>query len=614
MIRPIAALLVSGLLTMGGPLLAADPAPVHGIAMHGTPKYPADFKHLDYMNPEAPKGGDVRFASIGTFDSLNPFILRGVPAVGLTGLFDTLLKSSEDEAFSAYGLLVETLEVPDDRSWVIFNLRPQARFQDGTPVTAEDVVWTFETLRTKGRPSYRAYYADVMKAEALEPLRVKFTFKPGVNRELPIIIGQMSVLSKAYYQKANFEQTSLEAPLGSGPYKVSRVEPGRSITYARDPNYWGKDLPINRGRANFGTMRYDYYRDATVAVEALKAGQYDFRLENSAKNWSTEYDELPAVKSGALVKKEVPNEMPNGMQGFAFNLRRPIFQDVRVRKAIIEAFDFEWSNKTLFYGLYARTGSYWSNSELAARGLPMGEELSLLEPFRQDLPPELFTTEYKPPVTDGSGNLRDNIRVSLRLLREAGWEVKNNKLIETATGKQMEFEILLESPLFERIALPFIRNLERLGMVVKLRTIDPSQYQPRLDNFDYDMTVVVFGQSLSPGNEQREYFGSASADVPGSRNLIGIKNKVIDALIDKVIAAPDRESLIQRTRALDRVLQWGHYVVPHFHSRVYRMVLWNQFGFPKTPPKYGVALDSWWIDPALQAALARRPAAGQGNP
>ena len=614
MLRPIAALLVSGLLTMGGPLFAADPKPVHGLAMHGAPKYPADFKHLDYMNPDAPKGGDVRFASIGTFDSLNPFILRGVPAVGLTGLFDTLLRSSEDEAFTAYGLLAETLEVPDDRSWVIFNLRPEARFHDGTSVTAEDVVWTFDTLRTKGRPSFRAYYADVEKAEALTPLRVKFTFKPGVNRELPLIIGQMSVLSKAYYQKVNFEQTSLEPPLGSGPYRVSRVEPGRSITYARDPNYWGKDLPINRGRSNFGTMRYDYYRDATVAVEALKAGQYDFRLENSAKNWSTEYDDLPALKSGALVKKEVRNEMPNGMQGFAFNLRRPIFQDVRVRKAIIEAFDFEWSNKTLFYGLYARTASYWSNSELAARGLPQGEELALLEQFRKDLPPELFTTEYKPPVTDGSGNLRDNIRTSLRLLREAGWEVKNNKLIETATGKQMEFEILLESPLFERIALPFIRNLERLGMVVKLRTIDPSQYQNRLDNFDYDMTVVAFGQSLSPGNEQREYFGSEAADIPGSRNVIGIKNKVIDALIDKVIAAPDRESLIQRTRALDRVLQWGHYVVPHFHSRVYRMVLWNQFGFPKTPPKYGVALDSWWIDPALQAALPRRPAAGQGNP
>ncbi|MFY7959333.1 MAG: extracellular solute-binding protein [Elsteraceae bacterium] len=614
MLRPIAALLVSGLLTMGGPLFAADPKPVHGLAMHGAPKYPADFKHLDYMNPDAPKGGDVRFASIGTFDSLNPFILRGVPAVGLTGLFDTLLRSSEDEAFTAYGLLAETLEVPDDRSWVIFNLRPEARFHDGTSVTAEDVVWTFDTLRTKGRPSFRAYYADVEKAEALTPLRVKFTFKPGVNRELPLIIGQMSVLSKAYYQKVNFEQTSLEPPLGSGPYKVSRVEPGRSITYARDPNYWGKDLPINRGRSNFGTMRYDYYRDATVAVEALKAGQYDFRLENSAKNWSTEYDDLPALKSGALVKKEVRNEMPNGMQGFAFNLRRPIFQDVRVRKAIIEAFDFEWSNKTLFYGLYARTASYWSNSELAARGLPRGEELELLEQFRKDLPPELFTTEYKPPVTDGSGNLRDNIRTSLRLLREAGWEVKNNKLIETATGKQMEFEILLESPLFERIALPFIRNLERLGIVVKLRTIDPSQYQNRLDNFDYDMTVVAFGQSLSPGNEQREYFGSEAADIPGSRNVIGIKNKVIDALIDKVIAAPDRESLIQRTRALDRVLQWGHYVVPHFHSRVYRMVLWNQFGFPKTPPKYGVALDSWWIDPALQAALPRRPAAGQGNP
>jgi microcin C transport system substrate-binding protein len=614
MIRPIAALLVSGLLTMGGPLSAADPAPVHGLAMHGAPKYPADFKHLDYMNPDAPKGGDVRFAAIGTFDSLNPFILRGVPAVALNGLFDTLLKSSDDEAFTAYGLLAETLEVPDDRSWVTFNLRPQARFHDGTPVTAEDVVWTFDTLRTKGRPSFRAYYADVAKVEALTPLRVKFTFKPGVNRELPLILGQMSVLSKAYYQKANFEQTSLEPPLGSGPYKVARVEPGRSITYVRDPNYWGRDLPINRGRSNFGTMRYDYYRDATVAVEALKAGQYDFRLENSAKNWSTEYDELPALKSGALVKKEVRNEMPNGMQGFAFNLRRPIFQDVRVRKAITEAFDFEWSNKTLFYGLYARTASYWSNSELAARGLPQGEELALLEPFRKDLPPELFTTEYNPPVTDGSGNLRDNIRASLRLLREAGWEVRNNKLIETATGKQMEFEILLESPLFERIALPFIRNLERLGMSVKLRTIDPSQYQTRLDNFDYDMTVVVFGQSLSPGNEQREYFGSEAADIQGSRNVIGIKSKVIDALIDQVIAAPDRESLIQRTRALDRVLQWGHYVVPHFHSRVYRMVLWNQFGFPKTPPKYGVALDSWWIDPALQAALPRRSAAGQGNP
>jgi microcin C transport system substrate-binding protein len=402
--------------------------------------------------------------------------------------------------------------------------------------------------------------------------------------------------------------------MGSGPYKVSKVDAGRSITYVRDPNYWGRDLPVNRGRSNFGTMRYDYYRDATVAVEALKAGQYDFRLENSAKNWSTEYDDVPALKSGALVKKEVANEMPNGMQGFAFNLRRPIFEDVRVRKAIIEAFDFEWSNKTLFYGLYARTASYWSNSELAARGLPRGEELALLEPFRSELPPELFTTEYKPPVTDGSGNLRDNIRTSLRLLKEADWEVKNNKLIEAATGKQMEFEILLESPLFERIALPFIRNLERLGMVVKLRTIDPSQYQTRLDNFDYDMTVVAFGQSLSPGNEQREYFGSEAADIAGSRNVIGIKNKVIDALIDKVIAAPDRESLIQRTRALDRVLQWGHYVVPHFHSRVYRMVLWNQFGFPKTPPKYGVALDSWWIDPALQAALPRRPAAGQANP
>ncbi len=606
----LASIALSTAMPVVAPAAAADPAPSHGLAMHGTPKYPADFKQFDYVNPDAPKGGDVRFASIGTFDSLNAFILRGVPAVGVTQLFDTLMKSSEDEAFTEYGLLAETLEVPEDRSWVIFNLRPQARFHDGGAVTAADVVWTFDTLRTKGRPSYRAYYADVEKAEALGPLRVKFSFKPGVNRELPLILGQMAVLSKAYYEKVNFEQTTLEPPIGSGPYKVAKVDAGRAITYARDPNYWGRDLPVNRGRNNFGTIRYDYYRDATVAVEALKAGQYDFRNENSAKNWSTEYDDAPALKSGALVKKELRNELPNGMQGFGFNLRRPIFQDPRVRRAITEAFDFEWSNKTLFYGLYTRTSSYWSNSELAARGLPQGAELALLEPFRAQLPPELFTTEYKPPVTDGSGTQRDNIRVSLRLLREAGWEVKNNKLIETSTGKQMEFEILLESPLFERIALPFIRNLERLGMVVKLRTIDPSQYQTRMDNYDYDMTVVLFGQSLSPGNEQREYFGSAAVDLPGGRNVLGIKNPVIDALVDKVIAAPDRESLIQRTRALDRVLQWGHYVVPHFHSRVFRLVYWNQFGQPETPPKYGVALDSWWVDLAKQAALPRRAPGG----
>jgi len=606
MIRSVAVLLLSGLLTTAGAAIAADPAPVHGLAMHGAPKYPADFKSFDYVNPDAPKGGDVRFAAIGNFDSLNAFILRGLPAAGIGQLFDTLLKSAEDEAFAAYGLLAESVEVPEDRSWVIFNIRPEARFHDGSPVTAEDVAWTFDTLRAKGRPNYRAYYADVDKAEVLGPLRVKFTFKPVLNRELPLILGQMAVLSKRYYEKVNFEQTTLEPPIGSGPYKVVKVDSGRSITYARDPNYWGRDLPVNRGRNNFGTLRYDYYRDATVAVEALKAGQYDYRFENSAKNWSTEYDDVPAVKSGALVKKELPNELPNGMQGFGFNLRRPMFQDPRVRRAITEAFDFEWANKTLFYGLYTRTASYWANSELSARGLPKGEELALLEPFRAQLPPEVFTAEYNPPVTDGTGNLRDNIRTSLRLLREAGWEVKNNKLIETASGKQMEFEILLESPLFERIALPFIRNLERLAMVVKVRTIDPSQYQTRIDNYDFDMTVLVFGQSLSPGNEQREYFGSASADVPGGRNLVGIKSPVIDALIEKVVTAPDREALIQRTRALDRVLQWGHYVVPHFHSRVYRLVYWDQFGLPAKPAKYGLAIDSWWIDPAKQAALPRR--------
>lgn len=590
----------------------AQHGPVHAVAMHGTPKYGPGFTHFDYTNPAAPKGGEVRLSAIGSYDSLNPFILRGTPAAGAGLLFDTLTVSSSDEAFSRYGLLAETMEIPDDRGAVTFTLRPQARFHDGSPVTAEDVHFSFETLRSQGHPRFRAYYADVEKVEILGPLKVKFIFKPGVNRELPLIVGELPIFSKAYYSKVPFDKTTLEAPLGSGPYRLDKTDPGRSVSYKLDTNYWGRDLPVNKGRYNFASLRYEYYRDSTVALEAFKAGDYDFRLENSALMWSTAY-EFPAVKDGHVVKAQIRNELPSGMQGFAFNQRKSLFQDPKVRQALGYMFDFEWSNKTLFYGLYTRSAAYWGNSELAARGLPSGTELELLKElaakFPDSVPATLFTAEYNPPVTDGSGNLRDNIRSALRLLREAGWEVKDTKLTEVKTGRVMAFEVLLNSPLFERITLPYKQNLERIGVTLSVRTVEPAQYQKRVESFDFDMIVDVFGASLSPGNELRDSLSSARADIEGSENVYGLKNPAVDALIDQVIAAPDRDSLIIRTRALDRLLQWSHLMVPHWHSRSYNTVYWNKFDQPATPPKYGLGMfDTWWIDPERHAKLPRQRA------
>jgi microcin C transport system substrate-binding protein len=594
-----------GMLPPAAPTRAEDIKPVHGIAMHGAPKYPADFQHFDYVDPDAPKGGDVRFGALGSFDSLNPFVLKGVPAAGVASTFDTLMTSADDEAFSYYGLIAESLEVPADRSWVIFNLRPAARFRDGSPLTAADVVWTFDTLREKGHPQFRAYYADIVKAEALGEHRVKFTFKPGSNRELPLILGQLPILSKAYYEKVPFDSTTTEPPLGSGPYKVSKVDLGRSITLERDPNYWARDLPVNRGRFNFGTIHYEYYRDRTVSFEAFKGGDLDFRVEGTAKDWATGYD-VPAVKSGQIVKEDLPDEMPKPMQAFAYNIRRPLFQDARVREALAYAFDFEWMNKNLFYGMYRRTTSYFFNSELAARGLPSADELKILEPLRAELPPEVFTAEYQPPTTDGSGNIRDNLRAGLRLLKEAGWEIRDNRLVDVKTGKPFEFDILSPEPSMERVALPFIRNLERFGITAHLRNIDDAQYEHRVEDFDFDMIIHSWAESLSPGNEQREFWGSASADQRGSRNVIGIKNPAIDKLIELIIAAPDRESLVTRTRALDRALLWGHYVIPQYGSTVHHVAYWNMFGRPKNLPKHGVAVETWWVDQSKLAALPGR--------
>ena len=441
--------------------------------------------------------------------------------------------------------------------------------------------------------------------EKVADRKVRFIFSGGENRELPLIVGQLPILPAHYWADRDFEKTTLEPPLGSGPYKISDFEQGRTITYARVSDYWGQDLPVNRGRNNFEMMRYDYYRDATVALQAFKAGEYDFREENSSKDWASAYD-IPAVQDGRIRKEEIPNEQPTGMQAFVYNTRRPFFQDRRVREALGYAFDFEWTNKNLFYGQYSRTQSYFSNSELASRGLPGPEEVKIIEPFRDKIPKEVFTTEFRLPVTDGRGNIRANLLRAMKLLTESGGFFKDRKLVDQNTNEPFEFEILLQQPSWERIALPFAKNLERLGIDARVRTVDAAQYEKRVEVFDFDMIVDVFSESLSPGNEQRDFWGSAAADQPGSRNTIGIKDPVVDALIDLVIAAPDRQSLVHRTRALDRALLWGYYVIPHWHISYFRVAYWNKFGRPAVAPKYALGFDTWWVDAQKEVALRNK--------
>ncbi|WP_207062132.1 extracellular solute-binding protein [Motiliproteus sp. SC1-56] len=588
-------LLALGLLPL---LLQAAPAPQHGIAMHGAPKYPADFHHLDYVNPGAPKGGTLRHWALGTFDSFNGFIIKGTAADGIGQVYDSLMYKSQDEPFSQYGLIAESLEVPEDRSWAIFNLREEARFSDGEPVLADDVIHTFKLLREQGNPFYRAYYAGITQIEALSPTRVKFHFGATDNRELPLIVGEVPILPKHYWEERDFTTPTLDPPVGSGPYRVSDFDPGRSVTYALRPDYWGKDLPVNRGRNNFGTIRYDYYRDSTVALEAFKAREYDFRQENSSKNWATGYTG-PMFESGDAVTEEIPHSNPTGMQAFIYNTRREIFSDPRVRRALAYAFDFEWTNRNIFYNAYTRTHSYFSNSEMAADVLPTPAEKAILEPIRNQVPAEVFNEVYRAPSTDGSGQNRQQLRQAMSILREAGWTVRDGAL-RNADGKPLEFELLLVQKEFERVVAPFIRNLERLGVKVTVRIVDVSQYINRLRAFDFDMVVYSYGQSTSPGNEQHEFWHSEMADQPGSRNLIGIKNPAVDYLVQQVIAAPDREQLVLRTRALDRVLQWNHYVIPQFHISSYRVAYWNIFERPEKRPDYSLGLDTWWLNAAAR--------------
>ncbi len=593
---------------------AAEISPVHGLAMHGAPKYPADFAHLDYANPDAPKGGELRLAVAGTFDTLNPFVIKGVGAPGLGMVTQTLLTNTDNEAFSEYGQVAVSIEMPEDRSFVVFNLRPEARWNDGKPLTAEDVVWTFNTLMEKGHPFYRAYYTNVKEAVAENPQRVKFVFDTAGNRELPLIMGQMPVLPKHFWADKDFAATTQELPLGSGPYRVKAVEAGRRIVYERVKDWWAKDLPINRGLYNFDTIVYDLYRDETVLLQAFFAGEYDFRQENIAKAWQTGYDQ-PPVRDGRVKKEEIPHEQPAGMQAFIYNLRRPLFADIKVREALGYAFDFEWSNRQFAYGSYKRTESYFANSELAAIGLPDAKELEILELFRGQVPDAVFTLEFSLPKTSGSGqDMRRNLAQAAALLKEAGWTIGKNGLLEK-DGQVFKFEILSNSDTFERWINPFISNLKKIGIAANLRVVDAAQYQNRTDNFDFDMTVATFGQSLSPGNEQRDFWGSDKADIKGSRNLIGVKNPVVDQLIDKVVMAADREGLIAATRGLDRVLLWNYYVIPQWHNSTHRIAYWNKFGRPAVVPKYGLGVvDTWWYDAEKAARIGGETKAASGKP
>ena len=588
----------------------AHAAPQHALTLYDeAPKYPANFAHYDYVNPAAPKGGTFRQNGFGGFDSLNPFISKGVPAGDIDLIYDTLARQSLDEPFTEYGLVAGRIEKAPDNSWVRFYLRPEARFHDGRQIHAEDVVFSFQTLVHSGSPLYRGYYADVAEVVAEDAQRVLFRFKHSNNRELPLILGQLPVLPKHFWQGRDFTKGSLDIPLGSGPYKVAEVKAGRSIRYERVKDYWGRDLPMNRGMFNFDVLDTEYYRDNTVALEAMKAGQFDYWFETSAKNWATAYD-IPAVREKRLIREELPNGNPTGMQGFVFNLRKPLFQDVRVREALSLVLDFEWTNKQLFNGAYTRTDSYFENSEMAASGLPSPAELKILEPLRGKIPEQVFDTPFANPVTDASGMLREQQRRAYKLLQEAGWRIVDDKMVD-AQGTPVKIEFMLTQTEFERVLLPYKRNLADLGIELVIRRVDMSQYITRLRSRDFDMLVGSFPQSTSPGNEQREYWSSSSADKPGSRNYMGLKDPAIDSLVESLINATSRQDLIDHTRALDRVLLQGHYVIPNWHIKTWRVAYWDHLGHPAITPKYDIGIQTWWNKPDATPAVATAP---QGTP
>jgi microcin C transport system substrate-binding protein len=586
-------------------LLGAAPRIIvsHALSVHGQPKYRAGFSHFDYVNPNAPEGGTLRLASIGTYDNFNRYAQRGLAADGSTSFYDTLMTGSEDEVEVYYGLIAEKVECPEDYTWITFYINPKARFQDGNPITAADVVFSYNKFFNEGVPQFKQYYQDVAKVEALDARRVKFSLKEG-SRELLVSLGQLSILPKQFWESRNFGEPLTEIPIGSGAYTVKDYKIGQYVVYERLKNYWGMDLPVNKGQLNFDFIRYDYYRDETVALEAFKAGQYDLHEENVAKSWATQYTG-PAFDEGYIVKEDIPHEIPQGMQAMVFNIQRPIFKDRLVRMALNYALDFEWMNSKLFYGQYTRTRSYFQNTKYEAKGLPGKEELKILEPLRGKIPEEVFTQEYRPPVTDGSGNIRSQIQTALELLKKAGWEVRDQKLTNVETGEPMQFELLLYSPSMERVAIPVQKNLERMGITMNIRVVDTTQFTNRLRSRDFDMISGGYGAQFYPSRDLKIIWRSDYIDY--TYNTAGVQDPAVDALIDGIEANQNNEeALLAWGRALDRVLTWNYYVIPEWHISKFRVAYWNKFSRPAVRPKYSLGTGSWWIDPAKEENLPKR--------
>ncbi len=578
----------------------------HGYAQFGTLKYPARFTHFDWVNPQAPKGGTLRVMAFGTFDTVNPYTFKGTSPVttanflqyGINELNEPLMvgtgqySPSGDEPASSYGLIAQSVEYSEDRSWVVFNLRPEARFHDGAPVTAYDVAFSYRTLLKDGHPLYRTALQEVLRVDILNKQRIRFVFKRSGNPLLILRLGELPVLPQHYWKDRDFKATTFEPPLGSGPYRITSVTPGRQLIFERVKDYWGKDLPVNRGKYNFDRMEVEFYRDSDVAFEAFKAGEFDIYIEHQAKNWVNGYN-FPAVRRGEVIKVQIPHQIPTQTQGLFMNSRRATFADVRTREALGLMFDFEWTNRALFSDAYKRTSSYYPNSEFTASGLPVGHEWLMLKPYKEQLPARLFTEPFTLPKTDGRGIPRETMRKALALLAEAGWKLHGQRL-QNKDGQPLRFELLLVNPSLERLYQPYIENLNSIGIDARLRTVDRAQYKQRLDQFDFDMISMTLGQTLSPGLEQWQYFHSSQVNVKGSKNYAGIANPVVDHLLEQLLAARTRDEQVAAGKALDRVLLWQHYSIPNWYLNYHRLAYRNRLAFVTTPP-YTLGLSAWWL-------------------
>ena len=587
----------------GSLTIAAETIVSHALAMRGEPKYPAGFRHFDYVNPNAPKGGMLTQYTLGTYDSFNRYAQRGDPAIASDAFNDSLMVGSDDEIEVYYGLIAEKVEYGSDYRWIIFHINPKARHQDGRPITAEDVVFSFNKFVDEGVPQFKSYFSLVEKVEALDRRRAKFTLSES-DKETMVSLASLTVLPKHYWESRDLSEPLTDIPIGSGAYTVSNHRMGQYVIYERKKDYWAMDLPVNRGRLNFDFVRYDYYRDQTVAFEAFKAGEYDIRVENEAKKWATQYTGS-AIDAGYIKKEEIPHEIPPGMQAFIFNIQQPVFQDRRVRMALNYLMDFKWMNRNIFYNQYTRTRSYFESTEYAATGLPSREELKILEPIRDKIPEDVFTQEYNPPVTDGSGNIRSEVRQALGLLQEAGWEVRDRQLVNVRTGEPFEFELMIYTDTTERIAIPLQKNLERVGITMNIRKVDTSQYLNRWHDHDFDLVSSGFSSHIYPDTTLKISWGSDYID--STYNQAAVQDEAVDYLLDGIDEHQgDDEALLYWGRAFDRVLTWNHYVIPQWHLSMFRVASWDKFSRPAVRPKYALGIDTWWVDPAKERRLPDR--------